>query len=82
MRVALSERDRAVLDMEGERFVAAGAKVAAIRENFDLSATAYYQLVNELIDTVEALGYAPGTVYRLRRLREARSAHRRADVGS
>jgi hypothetical protein len=80
--VALSERDRAVLDLEGERFVSAGAKVAAIRDRFGLSATAYYQPVNELIDTVEALKYAPVTFYRLRRLREARSAHRRADAGS
>lgn len=61
----------------GERFVAAGAKVAAIWDRFGLSATAHYQLVNELVDTVEALENAPVTVYRLRRLREKAATYRR-----
>jgi Protein of unknown function (DUF3263) len=68
----LTEQDRAILDFEGERFLQAGHKQAAIRERFGLSATRYYQRLNVLIDDVEALAYAPSLVNRLRRLRQDR----------
>jgi len=68
----LTEQDRAILDFEGERFLQAGHKQAAIRERFGLSATRYYQRLNVLIDDVEALAYAPTLVNRLRRLRQER----------
>jgi hypothetical protein len=68
----LSEQDRAILDFEGKRFLQAGQKQVAIREQFDMSATRYYQRLNTLIDDVEALAYAPTLVNRLRRLREDR----------
>jgi hypothetical protein len=51
---------------------------------FDLTATRYYQILNALIDTPEALAADPMLVKRLRRLRSARqrerSARRLSDV--
>jgi len=56
----------------------AGAKEQAIREKFDLSATRYYQILNALIDTEEALAFDPLLVKRLRRLRSQRQRQRSA----
>ncbi|WP_448699646.1 DUF3263 domain-containing protein, partial [Streptomyces avidinii] len=36
----------------------------------------YYQLLNALMDDPRALAHAPGTVNRLRRIREAQRARR------
>jgi hypothetical protein len=69
----LTDRDKAILDFEGgPHWVYAGAKEDEIRRRFDLSATAYYQRLNALIDRPEALAYAPVVVKRRLRLRETR----------
>lgn len=65
----LSDRDRAVLDIEGRLWHYAGAKEAAIREQLDMSAVRYYQVLNALLDNPSAVAYAPMVVSRLRRLR-------------
>ncbi|HNJ78932.1 MAG TPA: DUF3263 domain-containing protein, partial [Marmoricola sp.] len=44
----LSERDAAIIDFERQWWKYAGAKDAAIRENFEMSSTRYYQILNEL----------------------------------
>ena len=75
----LSERDRAVLGFERQWWKYSGAKEAAIRELFDMSATRYYQLINSLIDTPEALEFDPMLVKRLRRMRSSRQASRSAN---
>ena len=75
----LSERDRAVLGFERQWWKYSGAKEAAIRELFDMSATRYYQLINSLIDTPEALEFDPMMVKRLRRMRSSRQASRSAN---
>lgn len=75
-RAELSERDREILDFERQWFKYAGAKEAAIRERFDMSATRYYQVVNELIDRPEAMEYDGQLVARLRRIRDTRRAQR------
>ena len=75
----LSERDRAVLGFERQWWKYPGAKEAAIRELFDMSATRYYQLINSLIDTPEALEFDPMMVKRLRRMRSSRQASRSAN---
>lgn len=79
----LSERDRAMLDLERQWWKYAGAKEQAIRDQFDLSAVHYYQVLNALIDTEAALAYDPMLVKRLRRLRlsrqQARSARRQGN---
>lgn len=74
---ALGARERAVLDFERRRWKHAGAKEQAIRDEFELSATRYYQILNALLDDPAALAYSPALVGRLRRIREARGRARR-----
>lgn len=74
----LGERDRALLDFERRWFRLPGAKEQAIRDEFGISATRYYQLLAELIDRPEAMAYAPAVVGRLQRLRAARRRERAA----
>ncbi len=61
-----------MLEFEGNWWRYAGAKEAAIKEEFNLSATTYYQALNNLIDRDDALAFSPILVKRLRRLRERR----------
>lgn len=75
--MALTDRDRAILDFERTWWTEPGPKDAAIRERFELSGTRYYQLLTELLDDPAALEYDPLLVRRLRRMRERR---RRARV--
>ena len=73
----LSDRDKATLDFEGETWWRyQGAKEDEVRRRFDVSATRYAQILNALLERPEALIYAPATVKRLLRLREARAARR------
>ena len=74
----LTERDRELLRFERQWWKYAGAKEQAIREQFDMSATRYYQLLNALIDTADALAFDPLLVKRLRRLRSTRQRTRAA----
>ena len=74
----LSERDREILSFERQWWKYAGAKEAAVREAFNMSATRYYQVLNALIDKPEALEADPLLVRRLRRLRAARQRQRSA----
>lgn len=71
----LSERERAILDVERSWWAAPDApptKGAAIRRRTGLSPTRYYQLLRALIDRPEADDYDPLVVRRLRRAREER----------
>jgi uncharacterized protein DUF3263 len=72
------ERERKILEFERYWWKYAGAKERAIREQFDMSATRYYQLLNEIIDTPDALAYDPILVKRLQRLRAFRQRQRTA----
>ncbi len=74
----LDRRDREILAFERQWWKYAGAKEQAIRELFDMSATRYYQVLNSLIDTPEALAADPMLVKRLRRLRASRQRQRSA----
>ena len=74
----LSDRDRGILEFERQWWKYAGAKEQAIRDLFDMSATRYYQIVNALIDTPEAMAFDPMLVKRLRRLRATRQRARSA----
>ncbi len=76
MHVGLSDLELRILDFEASWWRYAGAKEAAIKELFDLSAPRYYQLLNDLIDRDDALLAVPMLVKRLRRLREARMSTR------
>jgi hypothetical protein len=70
--MALSERDRAILDFERVWWTEAGPKELAIRSRFDLSPARYYQVLGELLESTEAVSYDPLVVRRLRRLRDRR----------
>ena len=70
--MALSERDRAILDFERTWWTEPGPKDAAIRARFGVSSTRYYRLVQEVLDTPDAMEYDPLVVLRLRRLRDRR----------
>ncbi len=75
---ALSDRDKHLLEFERLWWKYAGAKESAIREQFEMSTTRYYQVLNALIDRPEALIFDPLLVKRLRRLRSARQRARSA----
>lgn len=74
--MALTERDRAILDFERSWWSEEGPKELAIRERFELSTTRYSQILGELLDTEEALEYDPLVVRRLRRMRDRRRRER------
>lgn len=73
----LGAREQAVLAFEERRFKNAGRKDQAIREEFEISPTQYFQILNALLDDPAALAHNPALVARLRRLREARQRARR-----
>jgi hypothetical protein len=75
---ALSDREREMLAFERQWWRYAGAKEQAIREQFGISATRYYQALNNMIDRPEALAADPMLVKRLRRLRSGRQRARAA----
>ncbi|MCK9895724.1 DUF3263 domain-containing protein [Frankia sp. AgB32] len=79
----LSDRDRRVLAFEQGWWRHPGAKEEAIRAEFSLSSTRYYQILNRLIDSEAAMIADPMLVRRLRRLRDQRRAARsgRRDQG-
>ena len=74
----LSDRDRGILEFERQWWKYAGAKEQAIRELFDMSATRYYQILNNLIDTPSAMAFDPMLVKRLNRMRATRQRARSA----
>ncbi len=72
----LSERDARILDFERSWWKHAGVKEQAIKERFDMSATRYYQILNELLEDPTAEAYDPILVKRLKRLRMYRQKRR------
>ncbi|HWG28795.1 DUF3263 domain-containing protein [Actinospica sp.] len=73
----LGPRERAVLDFESRRFKNAGRKDQAVRDEFGISPTQYFQILNALLDDPAALAHNPTLVARLRRLRDARQQARK-----
>jgi hypothetical protein len=71
------ERELAILDFERRSWRHSGAKEEAIRDVFGLSAARYYQMLNAVIDSPDALRHDPMLIKRLQRARDAR-AHARA----
>jgi hypothetical protein len=78
--VTLPAREREMLAFERQWWRYAGAKEAAIREQFGMSATRYYQVLNALVDRPEAVAVDPLLVRRLRRMRAARQRQRSGRV--
>jgi hypothetical protein len=75
---ALSDRETRVLMFERNWWREPGAKEQEIRDVLGMTATSYYQLLNELIDRPEALKFDPALVTRLRRQRARRHRIRSA----
>jgi len=73
---ALQEREMRILDFERRTWRSPGAKELAIRESFAMSATRYYQLLNDLIDRPEAVAFDPVLIKRLRARRSKRARRR------
>lgn len=74
----LTRREYDILAFERQWWKYAGAKEEAIKELFAMSATRYYQVLNALVDSPEALAADPMLVKRLRRLRASRQKARAA----
>jgi hypothetical protein len=70
--MALSERDRAVLDLERSWWQEPGSKEAAIRTRLGISAARYYRLLAAVVESPEALAHDPLVVLRVRRARSRR----------
>ena len=79
---ALSERDMRLLAFERGTWRTAGAKEQAIVEVLGISATRYYQLLNALIDSPDALTFDPVLVKRLRAQRARRQRMRSPQPGT
>ena len=72
----LSELEIKMLEFERTWWRHAGAKESSIKELFNLTPPAYYQLLNNLIDRPAAFMAEPLLVKRLLRLREQRTSSR------
>ncbi|HEY2333121.1 MAG TPA: DUF3263 domain-containing protein [Acidimicrobiales bacterium] len=70
--MALSERDKRVLDLERGWWQTSRTKEAAIRERLGLSTTRYYEILAALSTSPDARAYDPLVVHRVRRLRAQR----------
>ncbi|QDK02253.1 helix-turn-helix DNA binding protein [Gordonia phage Samba] len=68
----MTDDDRALLDFAAHRWNYAGNQAEAVRTEFDMTVTRYWQRVNNLLDDPEAIAHAPMLVNRLRRLRSRR----------
>jgi hypothetical protein len=65
-----------MLEFERSWWRHAGVKESSIKELFNLTPPAYYQLLNNLIDREAAVMAEPILVKRLRRLRDSRTQAR------
>ena len=74
----LSDRERLILAFEARRPGHSNAKEDAIRAELQLTPARYYQLLDRVIDSEQALAADPMLVRRLRRIRDDAAA-RRAD---
>ena len=74
--VGLSRREHDMLAFERQWWRRPGAKETAIRDQFGVPPTRYYQVLNALVDRSDALAADPLLVRRLRRLRSARQRQR------
>jgi Protein of unknown function (DUF3263) len=79
---ALSDSDKRILAFEQNWWRQQGAKEQAIADTLGMPSTRYYQLLNELIDSPEALRFDPVLVKRLRAQRARRQRMRSAQPGN
>ena len=65
-KLELTDRELAVLEIENKRWKYPALKEKVIREQLDLNATRYYQILNSLLTHPGALSTNPGLINRLR----------------
>ena len=70
--MALSERERAILEFEGSWWTVPGPKEAAIKAQLGISPSRYREILGLLIDSPEAESLSPLLIRRLRRERDRR----------
>ena len=70
----LTDQQRAMLDFERQWWSTAGGKDTAIVERFGMSSVRYYQLLNRVLRSEDAMRYDPVTVNRLLRISTSRTA--------
>ncbi len=70
--MALTERDRAIIEFERTYWAQDESKETLIRDRFDLSTTRYYELLSDVIDSDEAYELDPLVIKRLRNRRVRR----------
>jgi hypothetical protein len=70
--MALTKLEKRVLDFERSWWHEAGTKQDAIRATLDVSSSAYYAMLADLVTRDDALAYDPLVIRRLRRRNEAR----------
>ncbi len=70
--MALSDKEREILDFEGSWWKEGGPKEVRIREQLQVSPSRYYALLQELMESAEAMEHSPLVVRRMRRMRERR----------
>ena len=78
--MSLTDADRTILDLAGREpaYAHRGAFEQAVVESTGLSVTRFWQRVNMLLDDPAAWDYAPVTLARLARQRQARQRSRSA----
>src|SRR3954464_8542590 len=76
----LSRHEHDMLAFERQWWRRPGAKETAIREQFGMTPTRYYQVLNTLVDRSDALATDPLLVRRLRRVRAARRRARTPEI--
>lgn len=74
----LTDDERAALTLAATPYRYPAVREARALDELGLTPTAYWHLVDTLLDRPDALKAMPSAVRRLRRLREARAAARRA----
>lgn len=68
----MTDDEKRMIDLAAQRWNFAGNLEQRVRDEFGMSLTRFFQRVNQLIDTREALEYSPHAVNRLRRIRSGR----------
>lgn len=76
--MALTNRERLALELAATPHRYPAFREARALDELGLTPTSYWHLVDTLLDRADALAAMPAAVRRLRSLREARAAARRA----
>jgi hypothetical protein len=74
--MALTEREREMLDLERDWWLHAATKEQAIRDRLNCSPASYYAALRRLASSAAAFDYDPLVIARLRRRRDERRRSR------